>query len=61
MRSRAPTARGTASATSCARTGYLGTDPAPRADAYVEFHIEGNDALETAGLTIGPSPATGAP
>ncbi|MCU0906637.1 MAG: Zn-dependent hydrolase [Rhodobacteraceae bacterium] len=37
-----------------ARTGYLGTDPAPRADAYVEFHIEGNDALETAGLAIGP-------
>lgn len=37
-----------------ARIGYLGSDSAPRADAYVEFHIEGNDALETSGLTIGP-------
>jgi beta-ureidopropionase / N-carbamoyl-L-amino-acid hydrolase len=36
------------------RTGYLGTDPAPRANVYVEFHIEGDDALEKAGLTIGP-------
>jgi N-carbamoyl-L-amino-acid hydrolase len=37
-----------------ARTGYLGSDPAPRADVYLELHIEGDDALEKAGLTIGP-------
>lgn len=36
------------------RTGYRGTDPFPHADAYVEIHIEGDDALEKAELQIGP-------
>lgn len=36
------------------RGGYRGTDAAPRADIYVEMHIEGNDALEKANLQIGP-------
>lgn len=36
------------------RIGYRGTDPAPRADIYIELHVEGNDALEKAALQIGP-------
>lgn len=36
------------------RTGYDGTDDAPDAAAYVEFHIEGNTELEETGRQIGP-------
>lgn len=36
------------------RIGYRGTDVAPRADFYIEMHVEGNDALEKADLQIGP-------
>src|SRR5690606_21609282 len=36
------------------RIGYRGTDPFPHADAYIEIHIEGDDALEKAGRQIGP-------
>lgn len=37
-----------------ARTGYNGNDIAPRADLYLEIHIEGDDKLEKAGARIGP-------
>ncbi len=37
-----------------ARIGYAGLDDAPRADCYVEFHVEGDTALEAAGRQIGP-------
>ncbi|WP_424934336.1 Zn-dependent hydrolase [Amaricoccus macauensis] len=36
------------------RTGYKGTDPAPRPDVYLEIHIEGDDKMETAGARIAP-------
>lgn len=36
------------------RIGYRGKDVAPRADFYIEMHVEGNDALEKADLQIGP-------
>lgn len=37
-----------------ARIGYLGCDPAPRPDAYLEIHIEGDAKMETAGARIAP-------
>ncbi|MFN3274178.1 MAG: Zn-dependent hydrolase [Paracoccus sp. (in: a-proteobacteria)] len=37
-----------------ARTGYLGHDPAPRPDAYLEIHIEGDAKMERAGARIAP-------
>lgn len=37
-----------------ARIGYAGTDAAPRADCYIEFHVEGDTALEQSGRHIGP-------
>lgn len=37
-----------------ARIGYLGRDPAPRPDAYLEIHIEGDAKMETAGARIAP-------
>ncbi|MCC5967424.1 MAG: Zn-dependent hydrolase [Natronohydrobacter sp.] len=36
------------------RTGYLGHDKAPQADAYIEFHVEGNTELEESARHIGP-------
>ncbi|MBL3565251.1 Zn-dependent hydrolase [Rhodovulum sulfidophilum] len=36
------------------RTGYKGTDPAPRPDLYLEIHIEGDARMETAGARIAP-------
>lgn len=36
------------------RTGYMGTDPAPKPDCYIEFHIEGDDKMEKAGTKIAP-------
>ncbi|MCE8417226.1 Zn-dependent hydrolase [Rhodovulum sulfidophilum] len=36
------------------RTGYKGTDPAPRPDLYLEIHIEGDAKMETAGARIAP-------
>lgn len=36
------------------RTGYRGTDPAPRPDCYLEVHIEGDTAMERAGARIAP-------
>ncbi|WP_223427472.1 Zn-dependent hydrolase [Tateyamaria pelophila] len=36
------------------RTGYRGKDAAPRADIYIELHVEGNDELEKTNLQIGP-------
>lgn len=41
-------------ATELEKIGYRGKDEAPTADVYLEFHIEGNDELEQAGLNIGP-------
>ncbi|MFQ6776421.1 Zn-dependent hydrolase [Cereibacter sphaeroides] len=37
-----------------ARTGYKGTDAAPRPDLYLELHIEGDAKMETAGARIAP-------
>lgn len=45
---------GTAVSAALESTGYRGSDPFPDADIYVEIHIEGDDALEKAGLQIGP-------
>ncbi|ODM43972.1 Zn-dependent hydrolase [Cereibacter johrii] len=36
------------------RTGYKGTDAAPRPDLYLELHIEGDAKMETAGARIAP-------
>ncbi|BAQ71079.1 allantoate amidohydrolase [Rhodovulum sulfidophilum] len=36
------------------RTGYKGTDAAPRPDLYLEIHIEGDARMETAGARIAP-------
>lgn len=36
------------------RTGYNGTDAAPRPDLYLELHIEGDAKMETAGARIAP-------
>lgn len=36
------------------RTGYKGTDPAPRPDLYLEIHIEGDGKMEEAGARIAP-------
>lgn len=36
------------------RTGYKGTDTAPRPDLYLEIHIEGDARMETAGARIAP-------
>ncbi|WP_323010978.1 Zn-dependent hydrolase [Paracoccus sp. (in: a-proteobacteria)] len=36
------------------RTGYKGSDAAPRPDLYLEIHIEGDDKMEKAGARIAP-------
>ncbi|WP_423208360.1 Zn-dependent hydrolase [Paracoccus yeei] len=36
------------------RTGYNGSDPAPRPDLYLEIHIEGDAKMERAGARIAP-------
>ncbi|MCA0996627.1 Zn-dependent hydrolase [Alloyangia pacifica] len=36
------------------RTGYMGSDPAPQPDIYLEIHIEGDDKMEKAGARIAP-------
>lgn len=36
------------------RIGYLGTDPAPKPDCYIELHIEGDKKMEEAGARIAP-------
>lgn len=36
------------------RTGYRGSDAAPRPDCYLEVHIEGDSAMERAGARIAP-------
>lgn len=36
------------------RTGYMGTDLAPRADLFLEIHIEGDIKMEDAGVRIAP-------
>lgn len=36
------------------RTGYKGSDPAPRPDLYLEIHIEGDAKMERAGTRIAP-------
>ncbi|MTD98814.1 hydantoinase/carbamoylase family amidase [Paracoccus sp. YIM 132242] len=36
------------------RTGYRGSDPAPRPDLYLEIHIEGDARMERAGARIAP-------
>jgi N-carbamoyl-L-amino-acid hydrolase len=36
------------------RTGYKGTDPAPKADAYLEIHVEGDANMENAAARIAP-------
>ncbi|MBL3584894.1 Zn-dependent hydrolase [Rhodovulum sulfidophilum] len=36
------------------RTGYKGTDTAPRPDLYLEIHIEGDARMEAAGARIAP-------
>ncbi|MDZ7600239.1 MAG: Zn-dependent hydrolase [Hoeflea sp.] len=36
------------------RTGYMGSDAAPRPDCFLEVHIEGDSALEKAGKRIAP-------
>ena len=36
------------------RTGYAGSDAAPRPDLYLEVHIEGDDKMEKAGARIAP-------
>ncbi|WP_417250617.1 Zn-dependent hydrolase [Celeribacter sp.] len=36
------------------RTGYMGTDTAPKPDCYLEVHIEGDSKMETAGARIAP-------
>jgi len=36
------------------RTGYMGTDVAPKPDFYLEIHIEGDSKMETAGARIAP-------
>ncbi|MCR9086978.1 MAG: Zn-dependent hydrolase [Rhodobacteraceae bacterium] len=36
------------------RIGYKGTDTAPKADLYLEVHVEGDAKMETAGARIAP-------
>ena len=36
------------------RTSYMGTDPAPKPDCYIELHIEGDRKMEDAGARIAP-------
>lgn len=36
------------------RTGYMGTDDAPRPDCYIEVHIEGDSHMEKSGARIAP-------
>jgi len=36
------------------RTGYMGSDPAPKPDCFIEFHIEGDDKMEKSGAKIAP-------
>ncbi|AJE47565.1 Zn-dependent hydrolase [Celeribacter indicus] len=36
------------------RTGYMGADPAPQPDCYLEIHIEGDSKMEQAGARIAP-------
>lgn len=36
------------------RTAYMGSDPPPRADCFIEFHIEGDDKMEKSGAKIAP-------
>lgn len=36
------------------RTGYMGDDNAPRADCYLEVHIEGDTQMEKSGARIAP-------
>lgn len=37
-----------------ARTGYKGSDPAPRPDLYLEIHVEGDSLMEKSGARIAP-------
>jgi N-carbamoyl-L-amino-acid hydrolase len=36
------------------RTGYKGSDSAPKPICFIEFHIEGDDKMEKSGATIAP-------
>ena len=36
------------------RTGYMGSDPAPKPDCFIELHIEGDDKMEKSGAKIAP-------
>ncbi|EPX86015.1 Zn-dependent hydrolase [Salipiger mucosus] len=36
------------------RIGYMGSDPAPQPDLYLEIHIEGDSKMEAAGARIAP-------
>lgn len=36
------------------RTGYMGSDVAPRPDCFIELHIEGDDKMEKSGARIAP-------
>lgn len=45
---------GNSVATELQRIGYLGGDPAPRANCYLEVHIEGDRKMERSGARIAP-------
>ena len=36
------------------RIGYKGSDPAPKPDCFIEFHIEGDNKMEKSGAKIAP-------
>lgn len=36
------------------RTGYMGSDLAPKPDCFIEFHVEGDDKMEKSGAKIAP-------